>query len=187
MSATVVLSARLAEEKLEAFLKEVQEMDLTLLEQMLTEKKPGDALLAVRGYDITSENYDVIRKVLIEKFGQSHIIKKSLYNESYSVKKNDRQWKITVEATERVLRQLEAMGENLEQSKRRIQRLKENNACLNCLQPGHTTINCKTRKHVCFYCKGHHNTTLCCTKHNDQAQSVEPIEEDRKTTKELIQ
>ncbi|VIO99889.1 Uncharacterized protein BM_BM17104 [Brugia malayi] len=146
MSATVVLSARLAEEKLEAFLKEVQEMDLTLLEQMLTEQMltcqqdslkkkimrlklhidtfetnwiqyiQGGALLAVRGYDITSENYDVIRKVLIEKFGQSHIIKKSLYNESYSVKKNDRQWKITVEATERILRQLEAMDENLEQS-----------------------------------------------------------------------
>uniref|UniRef100_A8P799 Gag protein, putative n=1 Tax=Brugia malayi TaxID=6279 RepID=A8P799_BRUMA len=131
MSATVVLSARLAEEKLEAFLKEVQEMDLTLLEQMLTEQmltcqqdslkkknnaSQGGALLAVRGYDITSENYDVIRKVLIEKFGQSHIIKKSLYNESYSVKKNDRQWKITVEATERILRQLEAMDENLEQS-----------------------------------------------------------------------
>uniref|UniRef100_A0AAF5PLL4 DUF5641 domain-containing protein n=1 Tax=Wuchereria bancrofti TaxID=6293 RepID=A0AAF5PLL4_WUCBA len=76
----------------------------------------GDALLAIRGYDITPENYDVIRKVLIEKFGQSHIIKKSLYNELYTVKKNDREWKVTVEATERILRQLEAMGENLEQS-----------------------------------------------------------------------
>ncbi|VDN93899.1 unnamed protein product [Brugia pahangi] len=76
----------------------------------------GDALLAVRGYDITPENYDVMRKVLIEKFGQSHIIKKSLYNELYSVKKNDREWKITVEATERILLQLEAIGENLKQS-----------------------------------------------------------------------
>uniref|UniRef100_A0AAF5PMW3 CCHC-type domain-containing protein n=1 Tax=Wuchereria bancrofti TaxID=6293 RepID=A0AAF5PMW3_WUCBA len=109
--------------------------------------------------------------------------------------KNDREWKVTVEATERILRQLEAMGENLEQSsieiiienklpldsgqKRRMQRLKEKNACLNCLQPGHTTINCKTRKRVCFYCKGHHNTALCYTKYNDQTQSVGLIEEEK--------
>lgn len=47
----------------------------------------------------------------------NHIsLKKSLYNELYSVKKNDREWKIIVEATERILRQLEAIGENLEQS-----------------------------------------------------------------------
>ncbi|VDO11137.1 unnamed protein product, partial [Brugia timori] len=71
--------------------------------------------MAVRGYDIIPENYDVIRKVFIENFGQSHI-KKSLYNELYSVKKNDREWKITVEAIERILRQLKAIGENLEQS-----------------------------------------------------------------------
>uniref|UniRef100_A0AAF5Q7D4 CCHC-type domain-containing protein n=1 Tax=Wuchereria bancrofti TaxID=6293 RepID=A0AAF5Q7D4_WUCBA len=309
MSATIILSARPAKEKLEALLKEVQEMDLTPLEQMLTreetrqqhearkriieertmrlklhistletintnwiqyiqqvpatnrkedkyaqmiEDKRGILNLISEGkeviitlsmempyYDITPENYDVIRKVLIEKFGQSHIIKKSLYNELYTVKKNDREWKVTVEATERILRQLEAMGENLEQSsieiiienklpldsgqsistkggtknmanmkisktqrpyafynknhwdnecqtypslERRMQRLKENNACLNCLQPGHTTINCKTRKRVCFYCKGHHNTALCYTKYNDPVQSVGLIE-DTKTVK----
>ncbi|VDN01123.1 unnamed protein product, partial [Onchocerca ochengi] len=76
----------------------------------------GDALQAVRGYDITPENYDVIRKVLTEKFGQSHTIKRSLYNELHWIKKNDREWRATVEAIERILRQLEAMGENLEQS-----------------------------------------------------------------------
>ncbi|VDN83637.1 unnamed protein product [Brugia pahangi] len=130
------------------------------------------------------------------------IINKSLYNELYSVKKNDREWKVKVKVTERIIRQLEAMGENLEQSSieiiienklplRILDRVTKNATTerkqlivyLNCLQPGHTTINCKTRKHVCFYCKVHHNTILCCTKYNDQAQSVEPIEEDRKTTK----
>ncbi|MCP9257565.1 Zinc knuckle family protein [Dirofilaria immitis] len=68
----------------------------------------GDALQAVRGYDITPENYNVIRTVLVENFGQLYTIKRSLYNELYSTKKN--------ESIERILRQLEAMGENLEQS-----------------------------------------------------------------------
>ncbi|MCP9259939.1 Pao retrotransposon peptidase family protein [Dirofilaria immitis] len=76
----------------------------------------GDALQAVRGYDITPENYNVIRTVLIEKFGQSYTIKRSLYNELYSTKKNDREWRVTVESIERILRQLEAIGENLEKS-----------------------------------------------------------------------
>ncbi|VDN01282.1 unnamed protein product, partial [Onchocerca ochengi] len=82
--------------------------------QMVDEKTDAlhalDALQSVRGYDITPENYDVIRKVL--KFGQSHTIKRSLYNELHWIKKNDREWRVTVEAIERILRQLEAMGEN---------------------------------------------------------------------------
>ncbi|VDN04429.1 unnamed protein product, partial [Onchocerca ochengi] len=68
----------------------------------------GDASMAIRDYGITPENYYVIRTVLDEKFGQSHIIKKSLYNELHSIKENDREWKTTVEAIERILRQLEA-------------------------------------------------------------------------------
>ncbi|MCP9265020.1 Pao retrotransposon peptidase family protein [Dirofilaria immitis] len=51
-----------------------------------------------------------------EKFGQLYTIKRSLYNELYSTKKNDREWRMTVGSIERILRQLEAMGENLEQS-----------------------------------------------------------------------
>uniref|UniRef100_A0AAF5RY42 Uncharacterized protein n=1 Tax=Wuchereria bancrofti TaxID=6293 RepID=A0AAF5RY42_WUCBA len=39
MSATIILSARPAKEKLEALLKEIQEMDLTPLEQMLTREE----------------------------------------------------------------------------------------------------------------------------------------------------
>uniref|UniRef100_A0A1I7VV35 Uncharacterized protein n=1 Tax=Loa loa TaxID=7209 RepID=A0A1I7VV35_LOALO len=76
----------------------------------------GDALLAIKGYDINPENYDVIRKVLTEKFAQSHITKKLLYNELHSIKKNDHEWKVAIETNERILRQLEAMNKNLEQS-----------------------------------------------------------------------
>ncbi|MCP9263458.1 hypothetical protein DINM_006725, partial [Dirofilaria immitis] len=74
----------------------------------------GEALLAVRGYDIAPQNYDIIRKVLIEKFGEDSIIKKSLYAELQSIKRSDRDWKATIEAIERILRQLEVIGENLD-------------------------------------------------------------------------
>lgn len=74
----------------------------------------GEALLAVRGYDIAPQNYDIIRKVLIEKFGEDSIIKKSLNAELQSIKRSDRDWKVTIEAIERILRQLEAIGENLD-------------------------------------------------------------------------
>uniref|UniRef100_A0AAF5RWV5 Uncharacterized protein n=1 Tax=Wuchereria bancrofti TaxID=6293 RepID=A0AAF5RWV5_WUCBA len=74
----------------------------------------GDALLAVRGYDIAPENYDVIIGLLMEKYGKPFIIRKSLYNELNSIRRNDRDWKATIEAMERMLRQLEAIGENLE-------------------------------------------------------------------------
>ncbi|MCP9266373.1 Homocysteine S-methyltransferase 1 [Dirofilaria immitis] len=52
--------------------------------------------------------------VLIEKFGEDSIIKKSLYAELQSIKRSDRDWKATIEAIERILRQLEAIGENLD-------------------------------------------------------------------------
>ncbi|MCP9261978.1 Pao retrotransposon peptidase family protein [Dirofilaria immitis] len=74
----------------------------------------GEALLAVRGYDIAPQNYDIIRKVLIEKFDEDSIIKKSLYAELQSIERSDRDWKATTEAIERILRQLEAIGENLD-------------------------------------------------------------------------
>ncbi|KAK6114160.1 hypothetical protein QQG55_54775 [Brugia pahangi] len=76
----------------------------------------GDAFQAIRGYDITPENYSIVRNVLVEKFGQPYAIKRALFSELYSIKKNDREWKATLEAIERTLRQLEAIGENLEQS-----------------------------------------------------------------------
>uniref|UniRef100_A0AAF5PJS5 DUF1758 domain-containing protein n=1 Tax=Wuchereria bancrofti TaxID=6293 RepID=A0AAF5PJS5_WUCBA len=76
----------------------------------------GEALEAIRGFDIAPENYDLIRQVLIDKYGNPITIKKSLYNEFYSIQRNDKEWKTKVEAMEKILRQLEAIGENLEHS-----------------------------------------------------------------------
>uniref|UniRef100_A0A1I7VZY4 DUF1758 domain-containing protein n=1 Tax=Loa loa TaxID=7209 RepID=A0A1I7VZY4_LOALO len=82
----------------------------------LTSCLKGKALEAIRGFDIAPENYELIRQVLIDKYGNPATIKKSLYNEFYSIQRNDREWKSRVEAMEKILRQLEALGEDLEHS-----------------------------------------------------------------------
>ncbi|KAL3982368.1 hypothetical protein ACH3XW_46890 [Acanthocheilonema viteae] len=75
----------------------------------------GSALQLVRGYDRAPENYKIIRELLVEKYGRVSTIRNLLYKELISIKRNDRNWKTTVEEMERVLRQLEAIGENVEQ------------------------------------------------------------------------
>ncbi|VIO90773.1 Uncharacterized protein BM_BM17369 [Brugia malayi] len=75
----------------------------------------GNALQLVRGYDRAPENYRIIRELLMEKFGRVSTIRKLLYNELISTKRNNRDWKTIIEEMERVLRQLEAIGENVEQ------------------------------------------------------------------------
>uniref|UniRef100_A0A1I7VMW0 Gag protein n=1 Tax=Loa loa TaxID=7209 RepID=A0A1I7VMW0_LOALO len=82
----------------------------------LTSCLKGEALEAIRGFDIAPENYELIRQILIDKYGNPATIKKSLYNEFYSIQRNDREWKSRVEAMEKILRQLEALGEDLEHS-----------------------------------------------------------------------
>uniref|UniRef100_A0A8R1TNL2 Uncharacterized protein n=1 Tax=Onchocerca volvulus TaxID=6282 RepID=A0A8R1TNL2_ONCVO len=69
----------------------------------------GNTLQVVRGYDIAPENYEIIRQLLKNKYGESSTITKLLYNEIQSIKKSEREW--IVEAMERVQRQLEALGE----------------------------------------------------------------------------
>uniref|UniRef100_A0AAF5Q772 DUF1758 domain-containing protein n=1 Tax=Wuchereria bancrofti TaxID=6293 RepID=A0AAF5Q772_WUCBA len=83
-------------------------------EKMVNDKQ--EALEAIRGFDIAPENYDLIRQVLIDKYGNPITIKKSLYNEFYSIQRNDKERKTKVEAMEKILSQLEAIGENLEHS-----------------------------------------------------------------------
>uniref|UniRef100_A0AAF5Q6H2 DUF5641 domain-containing protein n=1 Tax=Wuchereria bancrofti TaxID=6293 RepID=A0AAF5Q6H2_WUCBA len=68
----------------------------------------GNALQLVRGYDRALETR-------VEKFGRVSTIRKLLYNELISTKRNDRNWKTIIEEMERVLRQLEAIGENVKQ------------------------------------------------------------------------
>lgn len=55
----------------------------------------------------------MVRDILINKYGKSFTIKKLLYKELESIKRNDRDWVTTVEATEQILRQLKALGDNL--------------------------------------------------------------------------
>ncbi|VIP00293.1 Uncharacterized protein BM_BM17196 [Brugia malayi] len=76
----------------------------------------GKALQAISGYDIAPENYGIIRKLLNEKYGDHSIVTTLLYNELQSIKRNEREWIGTTENIERVLRQLEALGESLEHS-----------------------------------------------------------------------
>ncbi|KAL3998738.1 Pao retrotransposon peptidase family protein [Acanthocheilonema viteae] len=76
----------------------------------------GNTLQVVRGYDIAPENYEIIRQLLKDKYGESSTITKLLYNEFQSIKKNEREWVGTVEAMERILRQLKALGESLQHS-----------------------------------------------------------------------
>ncbi|VBB35513.1 unnamed protein product, partial [Acanthocheilonema viteae] len=87
--------------------------DIQKLNYLISSLK-GNALLAVEGFDIVPENYSVVRSLLLEKYGNSHIIKKAFYYELSSMKKNDKEWKTTIDVVERILRQLEALGDNLE-------------------------------------------------------------------------
>uniref|UniRef100_A0A1I7VNJ9 Gag protein n=1 Tax=Loa loa TaxID=7209 RepID=A0A1I7VNJ9_LOALO len=51
----------------------------------------GESLEAIRGFDIAPENYQLIRQVLIDKYGNPATIKKSLYNEFHSIQRNDKE------------------------------------------------------------------------------------------------
>uniref|UniRef100_A0AAF5Q6P3 Uncharacterized protein n=1 Tax=Wuchereria bancrofti TaxID=6293 RepID=A0AAF5Q6P3_WUCBA len=75
-----------------------------------------NALQVVSGYDIAPENYGVIRRLLKEKYGNSSTITTIPYKELQSIKGNERDWKQVIENLERVLRQLEALGEEMEHS-----------------------------------------------------------------------
>uniref|UniRef100_A0A1I7VZS6 DUF1758 domain-containing protein n=1 Tax=Loa loa TaxID=7209 RepID=A0A1I7VZS6_LOALO len=74
----------------------------------------GEALQAVSGYEIAPENYGIIRQLLKNKYGDPSTIASILYRELQSFKQNEKEWMITIENIERVLRQLEALGDNLE-------------------------------------------------------------------------
>lgn len=68
------------------------------------------------GYDVESENYNIIRQLLMEKFGNTSAIKSLLCCEFEHIKRNDRDWKEIIEAVERILQQLKVIRENLDHS-----------------------------------------------------------------------
>ncbi|VIP00225.1 Uncharacterized protein BM_BM17169 [Brugia malayi] len=109
MSSHIIASFQPAKERLVSLLKEVNQLEIKSPE-------PRKALQAISGYDIAPENYEVIRKLLNEKYGDYSIVTTLLYNELQSIEQNEREWIGTIENIERVLRQLEALGESLEHS-----------------------------------------------------------------------
>uniref|UniRef100_A0A1I7VAL5 Integrase_H2C2 domain-containing protein n=1 Tax=Loa loa TaxID=7209 RepID=A0A1I7VAL5_LOALO len=74
----------------------------------------GEALQAVSGYEIAPENYGIIRQLLKNKYGDPPTIASILYRELQSFKQNEKERMATIENIERVLRQLELLGDNLE-------------------------------------------------------------------------
>uniref|UniRef100_A0AAF5PLN8 Uncharacterized protein n=1 Tax=Wuchereria bancrofti TaxID=6293 RepID=A0AAF5PLN8_WUCBA len=117
MSATIILSARPTKEKLEALLKEVQEMDLTPLEQMLIREEQHEARKKIieertMHLKLHISTLETINTNWIQYIQQVPATKRKEEEEEdkYAQMVEDKR------ATERILRQLEAMGENLEQS-----------------------------------------------------------------------
>ncbi|MCP9264732.1 Integrase core domain containing protein [Dirofilaria immitis] len=74
------------------------------------------ALEAISGYDIAPENYEIIRRLLREKYGDPSTATAILYKELRSIKRDEKEWVRMIEHIERVIRQLEALGEDMEQS-----------------------------------------------------------------------
>ncbi|KAL3997520.1 hypothetical protein ACH3XW_11235 [Acanthocheilonema viteae] len=76
----------------------------------------GNALEAISGYDIAPENYEIIIQLLREKYGDPSTVTAILYKELRSIKRDEKEWVKMVEHIEKVIQQLEALGEDMEQS-----------------------------------------------------------------------
>lgn len=72
----------------------------------------GAAARAVEGYSLTNDNYPIVWDLLIRRFGDTNILRRTLYSELQLVHGED--LRHTFETVERILRQLENLGENLE-------------------------------------------------------------------------
>ncbi|KAH7709905.1 gag protein [Aphelenchoides avenae] len=79
----------------------------------------GGAEQAVSGYPVTEESYDVIVEVLHERYGNEELIVHMLYNELDDMPRSGSGIKETrqvYEKLEKVIRMLEALGENVDQT-----------------------------------------------------------------------
>ncbi|VDK53065.1 unnamed protein product [Anisakis simplex] len=87
--------------------------DINKLNYLLSSLK-GFAHEVVEGYAVTSSNYRVVVSVLKERFGNERIIIKSLHDELKRIRQADpKNPSQTINEIERVLRQLEAMNEDI--------------------------------------------------------------------------
>ena len=85
----------------------------------------GSALSAIARIPFTSENYSLVVKLFQERFGQKEAIVESLYFKLQNLPKTgkfaDIQW--VSETIEKVLRQLEAQGESIDEQRVLIQQI----------------------------------------------------------------
>ncbi|MFH4981861.1 hypothetical protein AB6A40_008570 [Gnathostoma spinigerum] len=77
----------------------------------------GEALEAVAGYTVASENHEPTKETLREKFGRPQILLNELYAELHNVQlpnKDNRDLAECVTSIERVLQQMQQMGEDID-------------------------------------------------------------------------
>ena len=113
---------------------------------------------AISGIPVTTENYDTVITLLKEKFGKKEAIIESLYAKLQNLPKANNKFseiKHTHEVIEKLLRQLEAQGECINEQRMLIQLL----IC---------KYDCKARNlvlhGVCQHCKKPLRNTLQCRK-----------------------
>ena len=78
----------------------------------------GSALSAIAGMSLTSENYSLVVKLLQERFGRKEAIVESLYFRLQNLPKTGSKFadiQRVSETIEKVLRQLEALGESIDE------------------------------------------------------------------------
>ncbi|MCP4491485.1 MAG: DUF1759 domain-containing protein [Gammaproteobacteria bacterium] len=80
----------------------------------------GRALQAIEGLPITNENYNVAKNLLVKRFGDDGVVKEALYSQLRRLPPVTRlralEIRICADELERICRQLEALGENLDQA-----------------------------------------------------------------------
>ncbi|MCP9263633.1 Integrase core domain containing protein [Dirofilaria immitis] len=109
---TLTKYKREAEQKLELLFKEMGKVQEKLTPSNSTRKRARSSI----GYDIAPENYKIIRRLLREKYDDPSTATAILYKELRSIKRDEKEWVRMIEHIERVIRQLEALGEDMEQS-----------------------------------------------------------------------
>ena len=86
----------------------------------------GSAVAAISGIPVTNENYDLVIELLKERFGKKEVITESLYFKLQSLPKVSNKLsdvQRNYEITEKILRQLEAQGEEIGNQRMLIQQL----------------------------------------------------------------
>ena len=73
----------------------------------------GEAAKIVEGFPISSENYDIVWDTLKLHYGDENITKQALYMELQNLPKATKEAKGTILNIEKILRQLESLGENI--------------------------------------------------------------------------